>query len=260
MPHSSRLSTSDFEAVLQTVLRLNACDNVAALASQGVQALLDLIPADALCLQLLRSNGEPILQIVSQGWPYTREQVAFYTENVAQHPMVQYYAVHGGGCAIRMSDVITQAGLEQNPIYQFCMRPHGMHYSLGYLDTVGMGRQLGISFDRKTNDFTVREKRLLEAVAPHLGQVMARLGLLEGRKRPWREPSTRDWLAGELGVSNREADILIHLSEGRRDHEIADLLKISPLTVKKHLSNIYQKLGLSNRYAVGMKVREILAR
>lgn len=50
-----------------------------------------------------------------------------------------------------------------------------------------------------------------------------------------------------LRLTNREREILIWVSRGKTNAEIATILLISPGTVRKHLENIYGKLGVSNR-------------
>jgi len=53
--------------------------------------------------------------------------------------------------------------------------------------------------------------------------------------------------AKQLGVSEREAEIISLLVDGLSNQEIAKKLFISPNTVKTHIKNIYAKLGVSNR-------------
>ena len=48
-------------------------------------------------------------------------------------------------------------------------------------------------------------------------------------------------------LSNTEMKILKSLSEGKTNKEIASDFSISVFTVKKHVSNIFKKLGLSKR-------------
>ena len=47
-------------------------------------------------------------------------------------------------------------------------------------------------------------------------------------------------------LTMREGEIILLISEGFRHKEIADKLFISESTVKKHLSNLYQKLGVQS--------------
>lgn len=48
-------------------------------------------------------------------------------------------------------------------------------------------------------------------------------------------------------LSDREVEVLTHLGEGLNNKEIADLLYITEGTVKNHVSNVIQKLGLRDR-------------
>ncbi|MEX2550228.1 MAG: response regulator transcription factor [Nitriliruptoraceae bacterium] len=48
----------------------------------------------------------------------------------------------------------------------------------------------------------------------------------------------------DLGLTNREREILALLTEGQRPGDIADALFLSVKTVKNHLTSVYQKLGV----------------
>ena len=48
-------------------------------------------------------------------------------------------------------------------------------------------------------------------------------------------------------LSTREMEVLCYLAEGLYNKEIASLLKISEKNVKNHVSNIFKKIGVSDR-------------
>jgi DNA-binding CsgD family transcriptional regulator len=48
-------------------------------------------------------------------------------------------------------------------------------------------------------------------------------------------------------LTAREHEILVWVSRGKQNSEIAAILWISPNTVRKHLENIYAKLNVTNR-------------
>ena len=50
-------------------------------------------------------------------------------------------------------------------------------------------------------------------------------------------------------LSEREKEILNHLSKGLRYKEIADQLYLSTETVRTHIRNIYEKLQVNSRTA-----------
>ena len=61
---------------------------------------------------------------------------------------------------------------------------------------------------------------------------------------------------GDEGLTGREAEVLRHVAEGKRNREIADRLSISEETVKVHVKHIMEKLGASDRtQAVAIAVR-----
>lgn len=48
-------------------------------------------------------------------------------------------------------------------------------------------------------------------------------------------------------LSGREQEMIVYLSQGYTNKEIAKSLAISPNTVKTHLSRLFDKLGVNNR-------------
>jgi DNA-binding CsgD family transcriptional regulator len=50
-----------------------------------------------------------------------------------------------------------------------------------------------------------------------------------------------------LGLSQRETEVLAWVIQGKDNKEIATQLSIHPSTVRKHLENIYRKLGVQSR-------------
>jgi DNA-binding CsgD family transcriptional regulator len=53
----------------------------------------------------------------------------------------------------------------------------------------------------------------------------------------------------DAGLSSREQEVLAHLVRGRTNREIAEALVISPHTVRRHVENIFAKLGVNTRAA-----------
>ncbi len=49
------------------------------------------------------------------------------------------------------------------------------------------------------------------------------------------------------GLSGRELDVLLLVARGMSNHQIAVSLHLSEATVKRHLANIYPKMGVSSR-------------
>ncbi len=56
-------------------------------------------------------------------------------------------------------------------------------------------------------------------------------------------------LEESLGITYREAEVLLWLAHGKTNREIAEILQMSPRTVNKHLEQMYPKIGADNRTA-----------
>ena len=71
------------------------------------------------------------------------------------------------------------------------------------------------------------------------------------------EIGRRDEVAETEGpLSRREREVLGHLMQGRSNREIAEVVPLSVNTVKFHLKNLFDKLGVSNRQeAVTVAIR-----
>jgi DNA-binding NarL/FixJ family response regulator len=52
----------------------------------------------------------------------------------------------------------------------------------------------------------------------------------------------------------REREILEHLAAGLTNAQIGERLRISPGTVRKHLENVYAKVGVTNRTAAAARL------
>lgn len=63
----------------------------------------------------------------------------------------------------------------------------------------------------------------------------------------------------DLGVSEREAEVLLWIAQGKTNEDIANLLGLSVQTVKKHVSAVLVALGVENRSSAAVRALEALA-
>ncbi|MGZ8898711.1 MAG: response regulator, partial [Limisphaerales bacterium] len=60
-----------------------------------------------------------------------------------------------------------------------------------------------------------------------------------------------------LGLTPRVAEVLLWVAQGKTNADIATILGISEWTVKKHVLEIFEKLGVETRTAAGLRAIEV---
>jgi DNA-binding NarL/FixJ family response regulator len=90
---------------------------------------------------------------------------------------------------------------------------------------------------------TLAARDLVEALeAVHSGELVI--------SDPPRRPRTTfglDWPGRHEGLTDREAEILALITQGKSNADIAAVTFLSPNTVKSYIRTIYRKLGVSSR-------------
>jgi transcriptional regulator EpsA len=95
-------------------------------------------------------------------------------------------------------------------------------------------------FSRVGVELGPRLAYLLWLVTPHLHETLGRVLANEGR-------GAIRVLRTDCRVTQREAEILRWIRDGKTNHDIADILELSPHTVKNHVKKIMKKMGVENR-------------
>ncbi|MBI5950700.1 MAG: hypothetical protein HY865_03505 [Chloroflexi bacterium] len=93
--------------------------------------------------------------------------------------------------------------------------------------------------------------RSREAKAGYAADLLSRMGGISGMAQPSMQ------LLPEP-LTTREVEVLKLIEAGRSNQEIAEKLVISIPTVKRHISNIYAKLGVKSRtqaVAIGKELK-----
>ncbi len=96
--------------------------------------------------------------------------------------------------------------------------------------------------------------KLLEAA--YVGQISANEILL--RLTSVDRAGDEQILRSRLKLTAREAEVLLWISRGKTNRDIAEILGLSPRTVNKHLEQIFAKIGVENRAAAAIQVVTIL--
>jgi DNA-binding CsgD family transcriptional regulator len=124
---------------------------------------------------------------------------------------------------------------QRSDFYAFVHRPLGVEYMLQvYLDPARTDARL--EFDRGDRAFDKRDREALCLLLPHVRR------FLHAARR-------RELMPMPQVLTPREQEVLGHVASGGTNAEVAAALGISQNTVRKHLENVYAKLGVHTRTA-----------
>jgi DNA-binding CsgD family transcriptional regulator len=138
--------------------------------------------------------------------------------------------------ARKFSDFLTRREFHRLDYYQEVARPLGVEDMIRlWLDPDGAR----LEFDRPDRTFSERDRAVLDLLLEHFKQFR---GLALGRSGPTSGVAA-------LVLTARELQVLSLIAQGQTNAQVARELWISPGTVRKHLDNVYSKLGVHTRAA-----------
>lgn len=151
---------------------------------------------------------------------------------LARHPLMLGVGLPPGdygSYAVPFAD--TEANLMETGLHNIAA--HGMGGQNGSVSTF-------FCFSRVPQQSAKAHAHLLELLIPYLHSALVRVSGHNGSVQ-----------AGQ--VSTREREVLQWLKTGKTNKEIAQILRISPNTVKNHVHNILRKLNVQNRRHAAVK-------
>ncbi len=206
-------------------------------SSAFLAALRRLVPCDFVSYAEMDRVQCRLLRFVDQPVYDGPEPELHGSQFDPDDPVRRYFAETLIG-AYRLSDVAATHELRRSLGYEAWFRALGFAHHLRVGLDATRWHTKEFCFDRGPGrDFTSRDRAVLDAVRPYLA---ARYVL-------WRDTSETADRAGKLTL--RELEVLDLVAEGMTNGEIAQRLWISPGTVRRHLENIYEKLGVHTRTA-----------
>ena len=154
---------------------------------------------------------------------------AFFWSEVAPWAPIHQSALRGSRGAMKISDFGSRAEVRRSRYYNLWMRPYGIAHTLEVELEAPAGRTRTFHFDRHGGrDFTERDRAVLDLLQPHLSRL--------------QEPTTPE-------LTPREREVLGCVARGLTNAQVARELWLAPSTVRKHLENVYAKLGVNTRTA-----------
>lgn len=164
--------------------------------------------------------------------------------------------MYGGKSQVyKETEILPEEKRVETTYYKKFFSPNGLHYAVTMI--IAKNNQfLGvITFFRtkEHEDFGYEDLLVLDIVKEHLALRLYKEFQLEGVSK---DKLTVHQCVNTYNLTKREETILRKLMDGDENEKICGELKITNNTLKKHILNIYKKLGISNRVQMFKMIRE----
>lgn len=254
----TRLQRADLEALLTFLGDVAELEFDEPYPVEVVVRLQDLVHCDALTYQELDLHAKRFYALVGIGPDGEDDDEELYW-TVGPCPISDYRARTGDLSTVRMSDVIGRRRYHELSIFREYFHPAGLDHMIDMGLPAAPRRYRSFILFRRTGagDFSERDRAVLEMLRPHLAVLEARAAL----RRRLSEALSTQYGVGKssafIQLTPREREIVVLVAEGKTNVQIAALLWVAPSTVKKHLENVYGKLGVGTRTAAATLVHAI---
>lgn len=152
----------------------------------------------------------------------------------------------GKSICYRETDIIDDQRRKQSPYYQAVYKPNNWHFSMQiifakmkqFLGVVTLYRSIG------KDDFSYEDIFTADLLREHMS---LRLAADREERRPENRENAVDHIVEKYALTKREREVLLCIIQGENRESICENLAFSENTLKKHMSNIYKKIGVNNR-------------
>ena len=244
------LETSDWLVLNNIIYKIYTTEDIMVMRNNLLEQLTMILNFDSADFFLANEDGKKGLI----------NPVSFNCEldRAAQYDELDYSRgiMYGGKSMVyRETDIIGDEKRIKSEYYQKVYKPNNWHYSIQmilarekqFLGVITLYRTIG------KENFQYDDVFLLDMLKDHLSFRMFN-EKAKGDKIHCKLSITETVIKYQL--TKREEVILRLLLKGLHNDKICDELVISVNTLKKHVLNIYRKLGINNRVQMFMMIRE----
>lgn len=244
------METSDWLVLNNIIYKIYTTQNLDQMRMNLLEQLKLMVDFDSADFFLAKKNG-------MQGL----ENPIFYNcddDTASQYDVLDYsrgIMYSGKSMVYRETDIISDDKRKQTEYYKKVYCPNNWHYALQmivakekeFLGVITLYRTIG------KDDFSYADVFLLDMLKDHLA---FRLYQNRENEKPAMNKLSIMEAVEQYYLTKREEMVLRLLMKGVESEIIGEELAISVNTVKKHILNIYRKLGINNRVQLFKLIRE----
>ena len=158
--------------------------------------------------------------------------------------------------AYKDTDILSDTQRMKNKFYTDYMVKMGVPYAGGLsLKKQDMFAEFTVFRSEVFGDLAERDIQILNIFKPHLENILFKFFDCSGTVETTKKSTFFSYME-QYDLTEREIEIAQLVINGYTNTEISDMLYISVSTVKKHIHNVYDKLGIKNRVGLINIIRD----
>ncbi|GHV11763.1 hypothetical protein FACS1894219_03470 [Clostridia bacterium] len=240
------LKEAEWNKINEILLDIYTINNEPKVCDHFLKMIRGLIPYSQSFFIMFDENGKIIIE--NSGFVNISEDCRnSYIERFFELDYVNYITGDVTSIVYKDTDIMGDDTRRNTEFYQQFLKPYDMQYGCGIVfikeeKTLGI---LNIFRVNELGDFSEKDLKILRIVKDHIANIIYSLRrnskTLDGKITINPEDMSK------YNLSNRESEIIQMLLDGKSNRDICDVLFISLSTVKKHVYNIFNKLGINSR-------------
>lgn len=245
-----RLETNDWMVLNSIIYKIYTTEDLTSMRKEFLGQMKLMLDFDGADFFLAGSEEEGGL-MAPVTYNCDEERAMGYEDNDYSRGILQ----GGKSLVYRVTDIVSDDARMESEYYKKVYVPNNWHYSL-HMVIYKERKFLGVITFYRTigkDDFHYDDIFVLDMLKDHMA---FRLEKSRGEQGAAGEKLTISAAVKKYDLTKREETILRLLLAGLDNDTICDQLVISINTLKKHVLNIYRKLGIKNRVQMFKMIRE----
>jgi DNA-binding CsgD family transcriptional regulator len=240
MKNNVQIRVDDLHRLLTAVDQANTVESEQTMPHSVLEALSDLVPSDEITYSVMDPERETHLKMRELNGdlpclePDENRMAEFFWDTFHDSMACSYPQQIGDFRNVRRASDFYSAGELSRSLLGELFRLYGMrHEALLPLTPNGPIDHRIIFWRADGPDFTDHERWILTLLRPHLAE-------FERTRRGQRRADR---------LTKRQSELLDLVAAGMTNHQVARRLGLSEGTVRRHLENIFSRLGVNSRTA-----------
>ncbi len=248
------LGNNVWMVITDIIYKIHSINSLDSMRSILLKQLQWVIPFDR-ATSYLAANGQEVLLCAPVTLNFPDEYVQKYLENYYKYDYSRGIKLSANNIVYLDSDICDKKVWLKSTYYEQICKPNAIHHII-HINLAFNNTFLGIVSlyrNEASTNFSYRDTFILNQLKDHLA--LRLYNVLNAKEQTNKTLSVFE-CSVKFQLTAREERVLGLMAKGLETEEMCNALIITPNTLKKHILNIYKKIGIKNRVQLLKMIHE----